>query len=246
MMDTEDSGMTRSEQIWTKEVDRPRSELSADTIEQEIRERLVQQLITAFGDLAKSGLFGAAAGDASVRIPGTDRILVTPHMPILEQPRPGALLEVALDGRVLGKRGHPTLDAQIHLAIYKQRPEAAAIVHVHAPFATVLGICELPVPPVTFDAIPFMDIPRVPVCGLAGSQRAEEVAARLTDGAPAALLLHQGIVTVGMDLRQAVRRAVELEETARILVICQLLNQIPVTVPGEVVEILKHGGYDCL
>jgi ribulose-5-phosphate 4-epimerase/fuculose-1-phosphate aldolase len=167
-------------------------------------------------------------------------------MLILDQPRPGALLEIGLDGRVLGKRGHPTLDAQVHLAIYKQRPEAAAIVHTHAPFATVLGICELPVPPVTVDAIPFMDIPRVPAGALTGSRWAEEVAAHLTDAAPAALLLHHGILAVGMDLRQAVRRAVELEETSRILVICHLLNQLPGTVPAEVVETLKHCGYDCL
>jgi len=221
------------------------SESFADATEQQTREHVAQRLIVAFDDLAKSGLFAAAAGDASARIPGTDHILITPHTLFLDQLRPGALLEISLDGRVLGKRGHPTLDAQVHLAIYRQRPDIAAIVHTHAPFATVLGICELPVPPVTFDAIPFMDIPRVPAGGSAGSQNAEEVAARLTHAVPAILLLHHGTLTVGTDLRQAVRRAVELEETARILVICHLLNQLPGTVPAEVVETLKHCGYGC-
>ncbi|MBM4431375.1 MAG: class II aldolase/adducin family protein, partial [Chloroflexi bacterium] len=77
------------------------------------------------------------------------------------------------------------------------------------------------------------------------SQYAQEVAAQLTEGVPALLLLHHGLTAVGMDLCQAVRRAVGLEQTARILVICHLLNQTPCAAPTEVVEILKHSGYDC-
>jgi ribulose-5-phosphate 4-epimerase/fuculose-1-phosphate aldolase len=172
-------------------------------------------------------------------VPGTGNVLITPLTPFVEEVTAEDLLEVSLAGRILHKHGRPTFLMQMHLAIYKQRADVQAIVHSHAPVATVLGLCELPIPPVTFDAVPFVELPRVPVLTVLNSQWAQDVAARLAGGAPAALLLNNGIVTVGEDLRQAVNRTLALEETARILVLCYLMQQVPVALPASAVEILR-------
>lgn len=200
---------------------------------------LAQEIISSFESLAKSGMLGASVGDVSLRMPGADSMLITPATPFVEHVDESDLIEVGMNGRLLHKRGRPTFSMQIHLAIYKQRPDVNAIVHCHAPVATVLGICELPIPPVTFDAVPFVDLPRVPAAIVQDGQWAQEVAAHLAGGAPAALLLNNGIVAVGEDARQAVRRTLALEETARILVVCYLLQQVPVALPSQAVEILR-------
>jgi L-fuculose-phosphate aldolase len=198
----------------------------------------VRELLSAVESLAKSGLLGASLGDVSVRLPGADHMLITPLVALVEKIDESELLEVA-GTRIVRKRGRPSFSMQMHLAIYRLRPEVNAIVHIHAPVATVLGLCELPIPPVTFDAVPFVDLPRVPASTLEQGQWPQEVANYLKNGAPAALLLNNGIVTVGEDSRQAVRRALSLEETSRILVICYLLQQVPVALPAQVVEILR-------
>jgi ribulose-5-phosphate 4-epimerase/fuculose-1-phosphate aldolase len=200
---------------------------------------LAQEIISSFESLAKSGMLGASVGDVSLRVPGADSMLITPLTPLVEHVDESDLIEVGMNGRLLHKRGRPTFSMQMHLAIYKQRPDVNAIVHCHAPVSTVLGICELPIPPVTFDAIPFVDLPRVPAAIVQDGQWAHEVAAHLAGGAPAALLLNNGIVAVGEDARQAVRRTLALEETARILVVCYLLQQVPVALPSQAVEILR-------
>jgi len=200
---------------------------------------LALEIISSFESLAKSGILGASVGDVSLRVPGADSMLITPSTPFVEHVDESDLVEVGMNGRLLHKRGRPTFLMQMHLAIYKQRPDVHAIVHCHAPVATVLGICELPIPPVTFDAVPFVDLPRVPAALVQDGQWAQEVGAHLAGGAPAALLLSNGIVAVGEDARQAVRRTLALEETARILVVCYLLQQVPVALPSQAVEILR-------
>ncbi len=201
-------------------------------------EQIAGQIVSATESLAKSGLLGASLGDVSTRLPGIDHMLVTPWMAMAERLDASDLVEIE-GGRMVRKRGRPSFSMQMHLAIYRSRPEVNAVVHIHAPVATVLGICDLPIPPVTFDAVPFVDLPRVPASALERGQWPQEVANHLKDGAPAALLLNNGMVTVGEDLRQAVRRALSLEETARILVVCYLLQQVPVPLPTQAVEILR-------
>jgi ribulose-5-phosphate 4-epimerase/fuculose-1-phosphate aldolase len=200
--------------------------------------KAAEQILAAAEELARSGLLSASLGDVSVRLPGADHMLVTPLKPFAERLTVGDLLEVA-EGRVLHKRARPAFSTQMHMAIYKARADVQAIVHCHAPVATVLGICELPIPPFTLDAVPFADLPRVPVSAIEGGRWPQEVAARLAGGAPAALLIGTGIVAVGEDLRQAVRRALALEDTARILVVCHLLQQVPVALPAPAVSILR-------
>jgi len=203
-------------------------------------EQFVEQLISASSDLGKSGLLGSASGDLSVRLPGDAGILATPLVPFVEQLTPADLLEVSMNGHLIHKRGRPSFSLQMHLAIYKQRPDVIAIAHSHAAVATVMGICELPIPPVTFDSIPFVDLPRVPAAIAHDTQWGQTVATHLAGGAPAALLVNEGVVTLGADLRTAVRRMLALEETARILVVCYLLQQVPATLPPSAVDILRE------
>ena len=206
-------------------------------------ERLAQRIIFAFNSLAKSASLAASMGDVSVRVPDAETILMTPLSLFVEGLTLNDLIEVTMGGRIVGRRGRPGFSAQIHLAIYKQRPDVEDIVHCHAPMATVLGLCELPIPPVTVDAVAFTDLPRVPPYIPPDKQWARELAAHLADGAPAALLLNHGIVTVGGSLRQAVRRTLTLEETSRIFVACRLLQCVPPSLPPDAVEILRQQSF---
>jgi L-fuculose-phosphate aldolase len=175
-----------------------------------------------------------------VRIQHSDSILITPRTPFLEPIAERELLQITLDGRIAHKRGRASFRERIHLEIYRRCPDVQAIVHNHAPMATVLGICDLTIPPVTFEAIPFMDLPRVAAVGVPLEQWPGNIATALASGAPAALLINDGVITVGSDLQQAVRRTLALEETARILVVARLLQMVPRSFPPEAVEVLKQ------
>ena len=52
---------------------------------------------------------------------------------------PAGLLEVDLDGRVLAGDGKPSAETGLHLVLYRARPEAGAILHVHTVWNTLLS-----------------------------------------------------------------------------------------------------------
>jgi len=208
--------------------------------EMEEKAAVAGQVVSAFRSLGRSCSLAASSGDVSMRVPGTGAILVTPLRPFAEELTVKELLEVTMSGRLAGRRGRPGLSVQIHLAIYRQRLDVQAVVHCHAPMATVLGLCNLSIPPVTVDTVPFTDLPRISVSVPLDRRWAEDVAAHLEDGVPGALLLNEGIVTVGENLRQAVSRTLAVEETARILVTCDLLQRVPASLPPGAVDILRQ------
>jgi methylthioribulose-1-phosphate dehydratase len=52
---------------------------------------------------------------------------------------PDGLIEVDLDGRVLAGSGKPSAETGLHLVLYRERPAAGAILHVHTIWNTLLS-----------------------------------------------------------------------------------------------------------
>lgn len=83
------------------------------------------------------GWVPATSGNFSVR--EGDRILVTASGLDKGQLTQDGLLEVDTDGRVVGADTKPSAETGLHLVLYKARPEAKAILHVHTVWNTILS-----------------------------------------------------------------------------------------------------------
>jgi methylthioribulose-1-phosphate dehydratase len=87
------------------------------------------------------GWVPATSGNFSVRVGG--RVLITASGLDKGLLTPEGLLEVDLEGRVLGGAGRPSAETGLHLVLLKARPEIGAILHVHTVWNTLLsGIYE--------------------------------------------------------------------------------------------------------
>jgi 3-dehydro-4-phosphotetronate decarboxylase len=73
--------------------------------------------------------FGGTGNLSAVDADGT--ILMTPTGVSLERLHAGSLSRVAPDGQHIGGPS-PTKEAFLHLAIYRARPDARAVVHTHS------------------------------------------------------------------------------------------------------------------
>lgn len=184
------------------------------TLENKLRRTLVARARSLF---ARGYSFGSS-GNISARCGNC--VLVSPTGSSFETMTPKSIAKVDLDGHTIGPN-RPSKEAHFHLAIYRARPEAGAVVHLHSTFAVAVScLRKLDMD----DAMPVltpyyaMRIGRLPVVDYypPGDPRlAPEVGARAST-AKAILLRNHGPITIGHDLEEAAALAEELEEQAKL------------------------------
>jgi len=165
------------------------------------------------------GINRGKAGNVSARLRAGafDGYLITPTgMPYAEI-LPGDVVALPLDGAADAARGPrlPSSEWRFHRDIYRARPDAGAIVHTHAPFATSLACLARCIP-----AFHYMvavaggkDIRCAPYATF-GTQALSDHAVAALEGRTACLLANHGMIAVGASLSKALALAVEVETLA--------------------------------
>lgn len=183
-------------------------------------EQLRAQMVDMARSLFERGYATGGAGNLSLRLPD-GRILATPTGSSLGRLKAEELSVVDLDGTHLsGLR--PSKEADFHLAIYHNKPECNAIVHLHSTYLTALScLKELNYRNAIRPFTPYfvMRIGKLPVIPYfkPGSSLIGEELAKLAPFHRAFLLANHGSVVTGEDFCDAVDNAEELEETAKLL-----------------------------
>lgn len=83
------------------------------------------------------GWVPATSGNFSVR--WGSRIFITPTGLDKGTLTPAELLEIDLEGRAVSGHGRPSAETSLHTVIYRDRPSARAILHVHSIWNTLLS-----------------------------------------------------------------------------------------------------------
>jgi len=167
------------------------------------------------------GLTFGSSGNLSARL--ADGFLVTPTNSCLGFLEPANLSKLDPDGRHLSGNV-PTKEVPLHLAVYRARPQAMGIVHLHSSYATAISCLEDVDPE---DAIPavtpyvVMRVGRVPILPYTrpgSTEIADLVLAKAPEHA-AFLLANHGPVVSAKSFVDAVFAAEELEETAKLVLL---------------------------
>ncbi|MET9224447.1 class II aldolase/adducin family protein [Lentzea sp. NPDC003310] len=166
-----------------------------------------------------------------------DRIVVTPTGVGLGDLDPAALSVVDEDGRHLSGPP-PTKEAFLHAAVYRARPDANAVVHLHSTYAVAVScLADLDpanaLPPLTaYYAMRVGTLPLLPFHA-PGDPALGPLAERAARTHHALLLANHGSLVAGPDLLTAADAAEELEETARIHLLLQGLRTTTAPHPEE-------------
>lgn len=175
--------------------------------------------ITLFGkSLFERGYGCGSSGNISVRL--EDGIVISPTNSSLGRLDPAALSKIGFDGRHLSG-AKPSKEGFLHLAMYEERPEMRAVVHLHSTHSVAVStLRDLDptdlLPPIT--AYYVMRVGRLPLVPYfpPGDLALAHAVRAVARHAHAMLLANHGPVVAGKSLDDAVYAAEELEETAKL------------------------------
>ena len=169
------------------------------------------ELLTTAQRMNGSGLNRGRAGNLSVRIPGSGDFLVTPTGMAYDVCVADDMVRVAPGGEFSGRR-LPSSEWRFHHDIYRERSDAGAVLHAHAPFATALACQRRDVPSFHYMVARFggSDV-RCAAYATFGTQALSDAVLAALDGRSACLMAHHGMLVVGRNLEHALDLAIELE-----------------------------------
>ena len=191
--------------------------------------------------LFERGLTHGSTGNLSVR--SGDGFLLTPTGSSLGTLDPARLSRLDAHGaHVAGDA--PTKEALLHLAVYRERPADAGIVHLHSTHSVAVSVLadvdpEDVLPPLT--AYYVMRVGRLPLLPYypPGDKALAEAVGRAAGRHHALLLANHGPVVSGTSLATAADAIEELEATAKLWLLVRREHLRPLT-PEQQQEILRR------
>jgi L-fuculose-phosphate aldolase len=184
---------------------------------------LREELAGCSADLHTLGFAPGTSGNVSARLDGT-RVLATPTGCSKRVIGPEDVVVVDMDGRQLAGARHVTSEIDMHLAIYKARPDVEAVVHAHPVFATAFASSGLALDqPLCSEVV--MTLGSIPLAAYAttGTCEVRQTLAPYLQDHDAVLLANHGVVTYGVSLMDALMKMETVEHFAQI---CLAVRQL--------------------
>src|SRR3954466_5236833 len=194
------------------------------------------------------GFCAGNEGNHSFRL-SEDRILFTPSLISKGNLKPDDMCIVDLNGKQISGKRKRTSEILLHLAIYKQRADAKAVIHSHPPHATAFAVAGVELPTCIHpEAEVFLGPVRTAKYVTPGDTRLGESIAPFIKESNTILLGNHGVVCYGPDLEDVYYKLEIVDAYARILLLTKQLGSIRPLDPNDMKELLalksKFGMYD--
>lgn len=170
--------------------------------------------------LSEHGYLGqlSSGGNISVRVPGENIVAITPSGRSYFSLEPNDVCIIDFDQNSIEGRLPPSVEAGMHIGVYRNRPDVNAVVHTHQPFASVLAIINKPIPAL-FDEITVeighaVDI--VPYAFSGSPGLVDNVIGKLGNACHCYLIQNHGALCLGADMKRAMKNSELLEHVAKI------------------------------
>jgi L-fuculose-phosphate aldolase len=210
------------------------------------RRQLEEQVVRYSQRLHQAGWVANHDGNVSIRLEA-DRFLITPTSYSKASVEREDLVVVDGLGAVVSGRKKPPSELELHLYLYRKRPDIHAVLHAHPPAATGMSVAGVAVRP-TMLAEPVVSLGRVvPLVPYARPKTPEFTGnfAACVEGADAWTMEHHGAITVGPDLDTAYLRLELVEHLAKIQLAAQAagrVRDIPESDMGPLLEARAKAG----
>jgi L-fuculose-phosphate aldolase len=187
--------------------------------------------------LHQRGFVASNDGNISVRL-ADGRLLTTPKGVSKGYMTPDMMVVTDLEGRKLSGDREPSSEILMHLVVYRERPDANAVVHAHPPVATGFAVAGIPLDRAVLAEV-VTTLGSIPIAEY-GTPSTHELAdacrkyVKVHDGL---LLANHGALTIAGDLFGAYYKMETIEHFARISLVARLLGREHLLSREEVVRL---------
>ncbi|WDP93116.1 MAG: L-fuculose-phosphate aldolase [Desulfobacter sp.] len=176
-----------------------------------------RKAIVGFGrKMVASGLTTGTGGNLSIIDRDSGRVAVSPSGIEYAALKPEDVVLTDLEGSIVDGQCTPTSELGFHLAVYRSRPDAGAVVHTHSPYATTMACLGWEIPAVHY-LVGFAGkkVPIAPYATFGTPELAENVTQTIGEY-NALLLANHGLLALGANIDAAFAAAEEIEFVAQI------------------------------
>src|SRR3954453_2722898 len=186
---------------------------------------LREQIVEVGRRLYARGYTASNDGNISVRLDG-HRLLMTPKSVCKGFMSPEMMCITDLEGKKLAGDRDPSSEMQMHLEVYRQRPDAKAVVHAHPPTATGFAVAGIALDRAVLAEV-VTTLGSIPIAEYATPSTEELPAAvrkyvKVHDGL---LLANHGALALAGDVMSAYYRMETIEHFAKISLVARTLGR---------------------
>ena len=188
--------------------------------------------------LERYGLVPYTSGNVSLRV--NSHVIIKPSGVPYTVLKPKDMVVVDLEGNVVEGDKKPSIDTATHLYLYRNLDWAKSVIHTHSTFATVWAVLEKSIPVLcTAHADVFGE--EIPITEYApvGSEAIGKAVVKVIGKSGTVLLRKHGVMVVGDSLEDAIKKAIFLEEIAKVAYYANILGE-PVPLDSSEVEKLYN------
>src|SRR5213595_810628 len=204
-----------------------------------------QDLIRVCHLMYERGYVVSSDGNVSVRL-DDDRILATPTMTCKGRMTEDLIAITDVEGRALNDR-RASSELEMHLLIYRERPDVRAVCHAHPPHGTAFAVAGLPIDqPILSEVILTLGCVPLAEYGTPSTDELSNAMRPLVKHHNALLMANHGAVAYGSDLWQAFDRLETLEHTAKIAILSRMLagsRNLPPDAIEKLINVREAAGY---
>jgi len=203
--------------------------------------RVREELIHYARKIVGSGLVAGAGGNISARDGAI--IWMKPSGFAMDDMGPADLCGIEIEsGRQVKGPHKPTSEVNMHLAVYRQRPDVSAVFHTHSPWAAGVISSGARLRPMFAEFVCDLgSVTTIPYITPTTAKLAEAVG-RASRKHDTIFMENHGIVALGANMKQAFYRCVVVEDAAKSMVAAAVVGRPRFLTAKQVKDLLELEG----
>ena len=206
-----------------------------------LMEELRQSILEFALQMIHDGLAFGSGGNISARDPDSGLIAITPTAIEYTRMSPEDVVVIDEHGKLVEGAWKPTSETPMHTIFYRERDDVGAVVHTHAPYASVFAICNAEIPMVvTESALCIGGHVQVAPYVRPGTEELARTVLDTMGSGVSVLLAQHGMIAVGPDLHNAYATTIATEVSARLTLLARSSGMEPITIDQSEVSELRQ------